>query len=227
MIVPCYKEEEILAENIRLLEDYLEENTDSFEIILVEDHSKTPTAEEAQSIASKRKNIRHIHSDVNGRGVSIEKGIRESQHRLTGYMDADLATDINHIPEFVEKLEDGCDIVIGSRTKGNVKRKLRRKIPSIVFNRLGKTILGSEIEDHQCGFKFFRKEKVEKILKDVKNRHFFWDAELLIIAQRKNLHVCTVAVRWEEKGDSTVNLIPDSLKFLKEILRLKKDLIMK
>lgn len=225
--MPCHREEDILEENVKIIEEYLQKVADDFEIILVEDHSGTPTAKKAEEIASKSEKIRHIHSDANGRGVSIEKAIRESTNKFTGYMDADLATDIEHIPEFIERLESGCDIVIGSRTEGNVDRKFRRKVPSIVFNRLVKNVLGSDIDDHQCGFKFFRKESVEKVLQDVKNQHFFWDAELLIFAQRKNLKICKVAVIWEEKGDSTVNIFLDSSKFFKEIIRLKKDLMIR
>jgi glycosyltransferase involved in cell wall biosynthesis len=171
----------------------------------------------AEKIASEDQRIRHIHSSKNGKGAAVEKGILESRFDKVGFMDADLATDI-------EQLDDH-DFVIGSRTGERADRNIGRKIPSLVFNNLLKTVFSSGIEDHQCGFKFFRKEKVEGIMEEVKNKHFFWDAELLVRAQRRGISVYELEVNWKEDEDSNVNVLLDGLKFFSEIIRLKKDLI--
>jgi glycosyltransferase involved in cell wall biosynthesis len=178
----------------------------------------------AEKIGSEDQRIQHIHSSKNGKGAAVEKGIIESRFDKVGFMDADLATDIEHTAEAVEKLDD-YDFVIGSRTGEGTERNIGRKIPSLVFNNLLKTVFSSEIEDHQCGFKFFRKEKVEEIMEEVKNKHFFWDAELLVRAQRQGISVYELEVNWKEDEDSNVNVLLDGLKFFSEIIRLKKDLI--
>lgn len=140
-------------------------------------------------------------------------------------MDADLATDISYTEEAVQNLKENSGIVIGSRTGEEAQRDLGRKIPSFIFNNLLKIVFNSGVDDHQCGFKFFEKEKIEEVMKDVENKGFFWDAELLVRAQRQGVEICEMEVSWQEEGDSKVDVVSDGLKFFKEIIRLKKDLI--
>ncbi|MFQ3274955.1 MAG: glycosyltransferase involved in cell wall biosynthesis [Candidatus Nanohaloarchaea archaeon] len=192
----------------------------------MENQKDSPTAEKADKLASETENIRHLHSEKEGKGYAVEKGIRESKFRKVGFMDADLATDIEHTREAAEKLED-YSFVIGSRTGEGAKRAFSRQVPSLIFNKLLKLVFSSDIEDHQCGFKFFNKSEVESVMSKVENKHFFWDAELLVRAQREDISVYELEVRWQESGDSNVNVVLDGLKFLKEIIRLKKELVIK
>jgi glycosyltransferase involved in cell wall biosynthesis len=213
-----------MEENISKVSDYLGEHFNDFEILIVENQKGSPTALKAEEIASEDKRIRHIHAHGNGKGSAVEKSILESRQYKVGFMDADLATDIEHTVEAVEKLDD-YNFVIGSRTGEGADRNIGRKVPSLVFNNLLKLVFNSKINDHQCGFKFFRRQKVEEIMDEVKNKHFFWDAELLVRAQRQGISIYELEVNWKEEEGSNVNVFLDGLKFFSEIIRLKKDLI--
>lgn len=177
------------------------------------------TAEKASRIASEKEAVRHLHSENRGKGYAIEKGVRESKSGRVGFMDADLSTNIEHTEEAVRKL-DQYDFVIGSRNRMN-DRALSRKVPSLIFNKLLNTFFSSKIADHQCGFKFFRKEELEKVMDNVRNKHFFWDAELLIEAQRNQISIYELEIEWLDEGGSNVNVFLDGLRFLKEMIRLK------
>lgn len=217
--VPCHNEAGILEDNTEELIEYLEEIFETFEILLVENSKGSLTSEKASKIASEKEAVRHLHSENNGKGYAIEKGVRESRSGKVGFMDADLSTDIEHTEEAVRKL-DQYDFVIGSRTK-MTNRALSRKVPSLIFNKLLNTFFSSKIADHQCGFKFFRKDQLEEVMGNVRNKHFFWDAELLIKAQRNQISIYELEIEWVDEGSSTVNVFLDGLRFLKEIIRLK------
>lgn len=197
--------------------------TSSFEIIIAEDGSKDGTDRICEALARKYDFVVHLHSDERqGRGKALNRAFRASKGEILGYIDVDLATDMRHLKELIQSIRDGCDFATGSRMlpQSNVKRPFKRGFASRGFNFLTRTMLGSKLYDHQCGFKSFRREALFKLLDKVKDTHWFWDTELLVRAQRAGYKVREFPVEWKHGGATKVDLIKDIFGMGKRIFSL-------
>ncbi|WP_456369622.1 lysylphosphatidylglycerol synthase domain-containing protein [Geoglobus sp.] len=222
VIIPAHNEASRLESSIEKLVSYLSNSFSEFEIIIVEDGSTDGTDEIARKLAEKYECVRHIHSDERlGKGRAVFEGVKAARYDVVIYMDADLSTDLAHIRDLVNAIEDGWDIAIGSRlVRGSeTKRPFVRELPSRVYNMLTRIMLGSSIRDHQCGFKAFRKDVVLELGKKVKDNHWFWDTELLVLAQREGLRIREIPVRWVHSEESSVNVLKTSLYLFSRLMR--------
>jgi len=143
-------------------------------------------------------------------------------------MDADLAVSLNDIPALIFPLfNNGSDLVIGSRLMSGsaVKRSWYRDITSYTYNYLSRCLLKHCYVDLQCGFKAIRREAFEKILPFLRDNYWFFDTELIILAQRLGYRVKEVPVDWQEnrylKRATTVKIFRDSLIFLKNLWQFR------
>ena len=170
----------------------------------------------------------HLHSDERqGRGRALNRAFKASKGEILGYIDVDLATDMRHLGELIQFIRDGCDFATGSRMlpESNVKRPFKRGLASKGFNFLTRSMLGSKIYDHQCGFKSFKRASLFKILDEVKDTHWFWDTEILVRAQHAGFRVMEFPVEWKHGGTTKVNLIKDVFGMGSQIFRLWFELI--
>jgi len=225
IILPAYNEAKRLRDSVEKIVEYLKENVSEFEIIIAEDGSKDGTDRIARELAERYEFIRHLHSKERlGRGKALNNAIRNAKYEFVLYMDVDLSTDLKHIGDVLKALNEGYDIAIGSRLlrESDAARPLYRDIPSRIYNFLVRSLLGSKIRDHQCGFKAFRKSKIIELLDEIKDNHWFWDTEILVLAQRKGLKIAEIPVKWRHGGKSKVNLTRDSIYMFKNIIRLMK-----
>ncbi len=212
LVLPAYNEGDTLDKCTTLTLEALDRflNKKDYEIIIVEDGSTDKTPEVAKKLAEKFGQVRYFHSDGRlGKGKALTKAFREGKGRIFAFMDVDLATDLQHLPELIKAVdEEGYDICIGSRLLPNSKvdRGIRKTITSKVFNKLVRLLLGSNLQDHQCGFKAFRRDIFENLASKVKSDHFFWDSEFLVRAQNHGYRVKEIPVRWKDEGESKVSL---------------------
>ncbi len=222
VVIPAYNEAKTLEENVERLVNFLKENFEEFEIIIAEDGSTDGTDEIARKLAERYEFLRHLHSDVRlGKGKAVFTGIKNARYSTVVYMDADMSTDLNNLKDLLDALEKGYDIAIGSRIieSSETTRPLFREIPSRIYNLMVRFMLGSKIRDHQCGFKAFRKERILEICEKVKDNHWFWDTELLILAQRKGLKIKEIPVRWRHSENSSVSVFKTSFYLLSRLIR--------
>jgi glycosyltransferase involved in cell wall biosynthesis len=222
IIVPVHNEASILKKNVsRLLE--AAKALGDFQLILAEDGSTDGSREAASALASGR--VILISSEKRlGRGTSLKRAIAASSGDTVIYMDADLATDLSHLKELVTRIGEGYDIVTGSRLMKGSKvtgRRALREFFSRGYNLLLRLLFMTRINDHQCGFKAFRKSSVLPLLDEVEDTHWFWDSELLIRAQKKGLKVAEIPVRWTDRKDSSVRLRLDILRMGAAAIRLR------
>lgn len=204
IVIPTYNENGRIACLQRLF-DFLDRKRLAAEVIIVDD-STDDTAAIATRLFGKRVSIIKNQKRL-GKGGSIAKGIYQSKGEKILMMDADLSTSLKHIPEF-EKLLDKHDVMVGSRyLNGFSFRSPIRLFLSNGFNSLVKVIFRSGIHDHQCGFKAFRRKAILPLLRKTKSSGFFWDAELLVRAQRAGLRIMEKKVEWQEVEGSKVNLL--------------------
>ncbi|WP_457591438.1 dolichyl-phosphate beta-glucosyltransferase [Geoglobus sp.] len=223
VIIPAHNEAGRLERSVERLSEYLRKNFDEFEIIIAEDGSTDGTDRIAKRLAERYGFVRHIHSDERlGKGKAVFEGIKNARYPVVIYMDADLSTDLTHIKELIRAINEGYDIAIGSRlVRGSeTKRPFVRELPSRVYNLLVRLMLGSKIRDHQCGFKAFKRDVILELGRKVKDNHWFWDTELLVLAQREGLRIREIPVRWEHGGESKVNVLRDSAYMFRSILRM-------
>lgn len=221
VIIPAINEERYLEDSVEQTLDYIGENS---ELVLVTDPSTDRTQQIAEELARKYDQIVHVEKDSrHGKGRAIEEGIRHSSNSLVAFLDADLATTPDQLENIIEPLTQGYDVVIGSRyVKGSdTERKAIREIPSRVFNVATSRILGTGIEDHQCGFKAFRKEKVEDMI-SLDDGGFPWDLELLYKARKQGLNIKEIPVKWRSREGSEVGS-STFLRFMKRIYFLGLD----
>ena len=226
VILPAYNEAKRIESAVERIAEFMLSNFSDFEIIIAEDGSTDGTDEVARSLAKKYSFVTHLHSDERlGRGKALNNAIKKSRYEFVIYMDVDLSTDLRHVTDIYGALRAGYDIAIGSRLiKGSdAKRPFTRDFPSRVYNFLVRALLKSRIQDHQCGFKGFRKSRVADVLDSISDNHWFWDTELLILAQRKGLKIKEIPVRWEHGSDSKVNVFSDSIYMLRNIFRMMRE----
>lgn len=224
VIIPVYNEAKILYECVKKCKDKFDKNSDRYEIIIVEDFSDDQTAAIADKLTSN--NIKTIHNQKRiGKGASIANGIKEAKYDTVIFMDVDLSADLDCVDRLVNNINNGADIVVGSRflPESKVKRSFVRDFASKGYNLFVRVLLGSKIKDHQCGFKAFKKSKVLGILDQVKDKKWFWDTEILVLAQKKGLYVEEIPITWKAGANSKINLlfiIPEM--FVKAILMRMK-----
>ncbi|MFZ5364006.1 MAG: dolichyl-phosphate beta-glucosyltransferase [Patescibacteria group bacterium] len=228
--IPAYNEESILAENVKKIYDFSKSSlSGDWKIIIADNNSSDRTGEIGRSLERDFKNIKYLHIPQKGKGRAIRSAWENDNADIYVFMDADLATDISALPQLISTVgTENYDLAIGSRFHKNskIKRSILRKFISRVYRFLLRLLLKSKIKDAPCGFKAANKKTVETILPKVKNNEWFFDTEMLILAEKQNYLIKEIPVIWTEHKKigrkSRVNFIKVSLGYLREIWRLKK-----
>jgi len=164
---------------------------------------------------------RHLEK---GRGSALKHiWLKYDSYDIYAYMDIDLATDLNLFSSLVRKINDGYNLVVGSRyiPGAQAERSLKRRFMSQVYNILLRTILGVTFKDAQCGFKAFDLASIKKILPQTHDTGWFWDTEFMILAEKKGFKTLEMPVAWRETRDeirkSKVSPFTEVLRQLKNI----------
>ena len=191
--VPVYNEEKILARSVRQLHSYLTANLPfRFVITIAENASTDGTFAAAQQLCAELPCVRAVHLDRKGRGLALRHVWGSSDADIVAYMDADLSTGLDaFLPLIAPLLSGHSDLATGSRLArgATVTRSPKREIISRSYNLLLRTVLSARFADAQCGFKAGRAEVIRALLADVKDNAWFFDTELLILAQRRGLRI--------------------------------------
>ena len=232
VIVPAYNEEETLYNNILGFNNYLSKQNYDYEIIVVNDGSKDSTKKIAEKL-QKEIPLKFIDNNKNkGKGAVVRQGLLEANGAYRLFIDADNATTIDHLDLVWEKLEDGADLVIGTRNSRDIKgagqvlpqAKWKRAL-GISGNLLIQFLLVPGIWDTQCGFKIFRKELIEKIISKTKTNRWAIDVEILSLAKKNNYKIEKIPVSWNNSDFSRVG-VKGYLSALREILYIKRNMFL-
>jgi len=225
VVLPAYNEAGTIETTVRTtletLSGFLPDG--SYEVVVAEDGCEDETPEIADRLAAADDRVRHFHSDERlGRGGALNAAFADARGDTLVYFDTDMATDMRHLEELVESVRSGAyDVATGSRwmPDNTADRPAKRGVPSKGFNFAVRTLLRSDLRDHQCGFKAFSRAAFEDLVGEVEDEHWFWDTEMLVRAQRRGFRVKEFAVDWEPKGDSKVDLVRDVFGMGSQILR--------
>jgi glycosyltransferase involved in cell wall biosynthesis len=226
VVVPVFNEQHVLADGVRKLRCYLDEHVAfPFRITIVDNGSSDATREVAESLSRELSEVAVMHLERKGRGGALRAAWSASEADVVAYMDVDLSTDLSALPSLLMPLLEGRgDISIGSRlTPGaEVTRGFRREVISRAYNVLLRMLLGVGVSDAQCGFKAARREVIQPLLADVEDEGWFFDTELLYLAQRRKLAIREVPVRWVDDPDSRVDILATARADLRGVMRLRR-----
>ncbi len=229
--VPCYNEEEILQNTVEELHKFCSYAFKDLKwIIVIGDNASTDkTAEIGKKLSKNFKEVEYFHLNKKGRGYVLREIWNKYDSNIYLYTDADLSTSVTHIKEIVDAISNGCEIAIGSRLMNSStvsNRTFFREVVSRTYNKIIRATFKVKFHDGQCGFKGISKNIKENILPQIKDNYWFFDTEMLILAENLNYKICEIPVNWKDRDrtSSKVRVFKDSIYFLKEIRRLKKEL---
>ena len=224
--VPVYDEEEDLERSVHRLDGFLANDFPwPARITIVDNASRDRTWEIARRLATELPRVEALRLDEKGRGRALRAAWSRSDATVVAYMDVDLSTDLRALLPLVAPLLSGhSDIAIGSRLLpgSRVERGMKREVVSRSYNLLLHAVLRTRFRDAQCGFKAMRAVTARRLLPAVEDEGFFFDTELLVLAQRAGMRIHEVAVDWVDDPDSRVDLVATALADLRGIARIRR-----
>ena len=226
IVIPVYNEAHVLASSIERLRSYLQEHQFpySWRVVVADNASTDTTLAVAHQLDDTYSDVTVVHLPQKGRGRALRKAWLESDAAAMCYMDVDLSTDLAALlPLTRAVLEEGYDVASGSRmTKGSqITRSLGREITSRGFIFLIRLLFLSGLSDTQCGFKAISRRAAHELIPRIENEEWFFDTELLLLAEKGGYRVKQVPVHWLEDQDSRVNVAKTVAEDLRGLLRMR------
>lgn len=226
LVLPVFNEAHVLEQSTGRLSEAMTGCRDfSWRIVIVDNGSTDDTAAVAERLVARMPRLSFLHLDAKGRGGALRATWQQTDAEFSVYMDVDLSTDLAAVPKTVALLREGADLVTGSRLHADseIKRCLKREFLSRGYNRLIRWVLGTRsFDDAQCGFKGVRIASVRRLLPIVADRDWFFDTELLVLAEYAGMTVRSLPIRWVEDLDSRVNIPRTIWQDLQGLARLRR-----
>ena len=227
IVIPVYNEEAILEKNILQLFDFCQKNiAGDWQIIISDNHSTDTTPIIAKGLAANHPNIKYFYLSETGKGRAVMSAWQKFQSEVYVFMDADLSVSLASLPALIAGIKSGADVVLGSRfaSGSSVQRSFVRRLISHFLRLILKVSLGLKVKDAPCGFKAVNQKVVDQIIPQIKNQTWFFDTELIILAEGFGLKIQEIPVVWQEpknaKRPSKVGLSKVISEYLKNIYRL-------
>ncbi len=224
IVIPVYNEEAGLEASVRRLHRYLASRFPlTWTITIADNASRDQTWGIACRLANQLEGVRAVHLDQKGRGRALRAAWSASPSPVVAYMDVDLSTDLDALLPLVAPLLSGhSDVAIGSRlaSGARVVRGPRREVISRSYNLILKATLGNGFSDAQCGFKAVRADVARALLPLIEDDGWFFDTELLVLAEHNGLRIHEVPVDWIDDPDSRVQVASTARDDLKGIWRM-------
>jgi len=226
IVVPVKNEEHDLGPNIRRLREFLDTAFPfPAEVCIADNGSTDATYELGLLLASELPGVRIVRLEQSGRGRALKQVWSASNAEVLAYMDVDLSTDLAGLLPLVAPLVSGhSDLAIGSRLtpESSVARSPKRELFSRSYNLLLRATFATRIRDAQCGFKALRAEVAHKLLPAVRDEGWFFDTELLLLAERNGLRIHQVPVDWVDDADSRVDVVRTARADLAGVVRMAR-----
>ncbi|MFJ6012066.1 glycosyltransferase [Streptomyces sp. NPDC092952] len=228
VVIPVYNEEKDLEPCVRRLHDHLTHTFPyGFRITVADNASTDRTPQVAARLAAELPRVRSYRLEQKGRGRALRTVWSDSDAPVLAYMDVDLSTDLNALLPLVAPLISGhSDLAIGSRlSRGSrVVRGSKREFVSRSYNLILRSSLAARFSDAQCGFKAIRRDVAKRLLPMVEDPGWFFDTEMLVLAERAGLRIHEVPVDWVDDPDSTVHIVRTAVEDLKGVWRVGRAL---
>lgn len=228
--IPVLNEEETLERQLRILYGFLQKNfpgNGQWRIVVADNGSTDRTPQIAEALGHELPEVTLVRVPEKGVGLALKTSWTQSKADIVGYMDLDLATDLNHFIQAYHALStEGFEIVYGTRLHRKsrvIGRTLKREITSRVFNFMLRTYLGTRFSDGMCGFKWLRREFVPILMEGgAVSDGWFFSTELLAVAEWKGLKICELPVKWSDDTTGSKVDIPRLAKQYMQAMRVLK-----
>jgi glycosyltransferase involved in cell wall biosynthesis len=227
VVIPVFNEEAALATSVRRVVEHLETLPWSFRVTVADNASVDATSSIARRLSFEDPRVRAVHLSQKGRGRALRRVWSRSDAMVLVYMDVDLSTDLGALLPLVAPLISGhSDLAIGSRLvpSARVSRGMQREVISRCYNLILRGALRVGFSDAQCGFKAIRRDAASELLPLVADEEWFFDTELLTVAERAGLRIHEVPVDWVDDPDSRVDIARTAWNDLRGVWRLGRAL---
>ncbi len=224
VVIPVFNEEAGIERSVERLHAYLSTHFPfTWRVTIVDNASTDDTWRKAENLAAGLTNVRAVHLDRKGRGLALRTAWTASDAVVVAYMDVDLSTDLDALLPLVAPLVSGhSDVAIGSRLApaSSVARAPKREFISRTYNLILRTVMATRVRDAQCGFKAVRADVARSLVPAVEDDGWFFDTELLLLAERNGLRIHEVPVDWVDDPDSRVHIANTAWNDLKGTARM-------
>ncbi|MCJ1714313.1 bifunctional glycosyltransferase family 2/GtrA family protein [Curtobacterium sp. VKM Ac-2922] len=228
IVVPCYNEQDTLAAHVRRLHTFCRATfPQRWRITIADNASTDDTARIADDLAAMLPEVHAVHLPEKGRGRALKAVWGASPARVLVYVDEDLSTDLAALEPLVAPLLSGhSDLAIGTRLAGSsrVVRGGKREFISRSYNLLLRTTMGVSFSDAQCGFKAITRQAAEHVLPLCEDDAWFFDTEMLVLAEHAGLRVHEVPVDWIDDVNSSVDIASTATEDLRGMWRVSRGL---
>ena len=224
VIIPAYNEEPRIVDTLEQIVDYLESQSYTWEVAVVDDGSTDSTASLVNSFAQGWPHVRLVSIPHGGKGWAVNHGMLSTTGEYRFLCDADLSMPVEQLSRFFPPEISNFDIAIGSREASGSNRigePYRRHVMGRVYNVLVRLLAVPGLSDTQCGFKCFRGQEATDLFSLQRLRGFAFDVEILFLAVRRGLRVREVPIDWYFRPQSKVRALFDSLGMSWDIVRVR------
>ena len=231
VIIPAFNEDKRILDTLGHIHIFISGLDVESEVVVVDDGSTDSTVDIVEHAMTCMPGLSIIKYERNrGKGYAFRTGFIRSAGQLVLLCDADLSTPIEEVGRFIQFVEEGADIVIGSRALKDSKlirrQPFHRSLMGKTFNKLVRLLTVGGISDTQCGFKLFRRDACLDIFEAQRVERFAFDAEVLFLARKKGLVIREEAVSWTNSPESRVRLFTDSSRMLTDLIKVRVDSIL-
>ena len=227
IVIPVLNEERALPPSIKTLHAHLSAHFTDFgwRIVIADNGSEDATSEVSQRLSREFPGVSPFRLEERGRGLALRTAWLASDADIVAYMDVDLSTDLAALQPLVGAIaEQEYDIAIGSRLIRGARverRPLRREITSRGYSFLFRSMFFTGFRDAQCGFKAISRRAVNELVPLIENNRWFFDTELLIIAEANGFGIREIPVHWTDDPDTRVKILGTAIEDVKGLLRLR------
>jgi dolichyl-phosphate beta-glucosyltransferase len=223
VVIPAFNEASRLPETLRKVTHYLEARGTAYEVLVVDDGSTDATAQRAAETGGAA--VRVLRNDMNrGKGYSVRRGMLEARGEKRLMTDADLSTPIEDLEHLLARIDEGCDVAVGSRAVPGARIEVRqpwyRENMGRLFNLFVRVLVVPGLRDTQCGFKVFTARAAREVFAVALLDGFCFDVEALYIARSRGYRVAEVPVTWRNDAASRVTTVGGLLAFL-DLLKVR------
>src|SRR2546426_7556680 len=226
LIVPAFNEEARIGKSLDLILDFLQSQRYSFEVIIADDGSRDGTVELVRDRFGRHSNVKILSQLRNqGKGEAVKQGMLSASGDYLFFSDADLSVPIESLPAFLARLENHCDVIIGTRKKAGalieVHQPFYREVMGKTYTTLSNWILALQLSDFTCGFKGFRREAAKVLFSLQRLKNWSFDSEILYLAQLKGYKIEEIPVTWRDDKATKVKLWRDAVSSFLGLVKIR------
>ena len=227
VVIPVLTEARALADSVNALAAFLSNNLNDYEwaVVVADNGSTDATPSICQSLSEQDSRVRHVRLEQRGRGRALKRAWAESNADIVAYMDVDLSTDLSALPQTIAAVDgEGNDIAIGARLKPGAEvigRSFKRELISRSYSLIFRAMFLAGFQDAQCGFKAVSRRAADDVAPLVVDNGWFFDTEMLLIAEKNGYRIKEIPVKWTDDPDSRVKIISTAWEDIKGLLRLR------